>query len=201
MKYFDLDILNSRKQLFDYGSKEIENISPKIQLHHLKKKKLKMSAREMMTFIMYFPIMIGDLVPSDDVVWKFLINFVEIVDILLCFEVDECSILILENKIKTHNSDYITIFNDTLKPKFHNLTHYPNIIRQSGPLRKIWCFNFEQKHKQFKVYSHCITSRKNICLTLAKKYELKFAFQLLKGTNFVNTITSNENHLIESSNF
>lgn len=201
MKYFDLDVLNSRKQLFDYGPKEIENISPTIQLHHLKKKKLKMSAREMMTFIMYFPIMIGDLVPSDDIVWKFLINFIEIVDILLCFEVDECSILILENKIKTHNSDYITLFNDTLKPKFHNLTHYPNIIRQSGPLRKIWCFNFEQKHKQFKVYSHCITSRKNICLTLAKKYELKFAFQLLKGTNFVNTLTSNENHLIENSNF
>jgi len=87
-----------------------------------------MSAREMMTFIMYFPIMIGDLVPSDDVVWKFLINFVEIVDILLCFEIDECSIQILENKIKIHNSDYIILFNDTLKPKFHNLMHYPNII-------------------------------------------------------------------------
>ncbi|XP_022168088.1 uncharacterized protein LOC111032164 [Myzus persicae] len=199
MKHFDLDTLNSRKEFFDYGPKEIENISPKIQLHHLKKKKLKMSAREMMTFIMYFPVMIGDLVPSDDVVWKFLINFVEIIDILLCFEIDECNILILENKIKTHNSDYITLFNDTLKPKFHNLTHYPNIIRQSGPLRKIWCFNFEQKHKQFKVYSHCITSRKNICLTLAKKYELKFAFQLLKGTSFFNAITSNDNHLVESN--
>jgi len=158
-----------------------------------------MSAREMMTFIMYFPIMIGDLVPSDDVVWKFLINFVEIIDILLCFDIDERNILILENKIKTHNSDYITLFNDTLKPKFHNLTHYPNIIRQSGPLRKIWCFNFEQKYKLFKVYSHSITSRKNICLTLAKKYELKFAFQLLKGTNFFNAITSNDNHLVESN--
>jgi len=82
-----------------------------------------MSAREMMTFIMYFPIMIGDFVPSDDAVWKFLINFVEIVDILLCFEIDECNIQILENKIKIHNSDYITLFNDTLKPKFHNLKH------------------------------------------------------------------------------
>lgn len=38
MNYYDLDILNYRKQLFDYGSKEIENISPKIQLYHLKKK-------------------------------------------------------------------------------------------------------------------------------------------------------------------
>jgi len=127
------------------------------------------------------------------------INFVEIVDILLCFEVAECNIQILENKIKTNNSDYITLFNDTLQPKFHNLTHYPNIIRQSGPLRKIWCFNFEQKHKQFKIYSHCVTSRKNICFTLAKMYELKFALQLLKSSNFVNTITSNDKYMIDSN--
>jgi len=79
------------------------------------------------------------------------------------------------------------------------LTHYPQIIRQSGPLRKIWCFKFEQKHKQFKIYSHCITTRKNICLTLAKKYELKFAFQLLKGTNLVDTFTVNEKHLVQSN--
>jgi len=38
MRYFDLDTLNSRMQFFDYGPKEIENTTPKIQLHHLKKK-------------------------------------------------------------------------------------------------------------------------------------------------------------------
>lgn len=30
MKYFDIDTLNSRKQNFYYGPKEIENMSPKI---------------------------------------------------------------------------------------------------------------------------------------------------------------------------
>jgi hypothetical protein len=133
-----------------------------------------MSAREMMPFIVNLPIMIGDLIPSDDEVWKFLLNLVEMIDILLCFEIDESNTNILENKIKKYNSNYVSLFNDTLKPKFHNLTHYPQLIRQSGPLRKFWCFKFEQKHKQFKIYSHCVTTRKNICLTLAKKYELKF---------------------------
>lgn len=104
--------------------------------------------------------MIGDLVPPDDVVWRFLINFIEIIDILLCFQIDETNILLLENKIKDHNRDYIILFNDTLKPKFHLLTHYSKIIRQSGPLRKLWCFKYESKHKQFKIYSHSITSRK-----------------------------------------
>lgn len=49
------------------------------------------------------------------------------------------------------------------------------------------------------MYSRCVTTRKNICLTLAKKYELKFAFQLLKGTNFVNNFTFNKKYLIESN--
>lgn len=60
MKYFNLDTLNDRKQNFEYGPAEIANISSKIEPHHLKKRKLKMSAREMMTFTLYFPIMIGD---------------------------------------------------------------------------------------------------------------------------------------------
>lgn len=168
MKYFDIDTLNLRKQNFDYGPKEIENTSPKIEDHHLKNKKLKMSVREMMTLIVNLPIMIRDLIPSDDIVWKFLLNLVEMIDILLCFEIDESNINILENKIKKHNSDYVSLFNDTLKPKFHNLIHYPLVIRQSGPLRKIWCFKFKQKHKQFKMYSHCVKLHGKICLTLAK---------------------------------
>lgn len=201
MKYFDLNILNDRKQNFEYGPIEIQNISGRIELHHLKKRKLKMSAREMMTFILYFPLMVGDFVPSDDAVWMFLLNFLEIIDILLCFEIDESNILLLENKIKKHNRDYTALFNDTLKPKFHILTHYPKIIRQSGPLRKLWCFKFESKHRQFKVYSHCITSRKNICLTLAKKYQLKFAFQIMKPTNFssLNSFTFDEKFRVQSN--
>lgn len=121
--------------------------------------------------------MVGDLIPADDSVWIFVLNLIEIIDILLCFKIDEMCINVLEYKIKKLNSDYIMLFNDTLKPKFHNLTHYPNIIRQSGPLRNLWCFKYESKHRQFKIYSRYITSRKNICLTLSKKYELKFAYQ------------------------
>ncbi|XP_030757984.1 uncharacterized protein LOC115883721 isoform X1 [Sitophilus oryzae] len=201
MKYFDLDGLNDRKQNFEYGPIDINTICGKIEPHHLKKRKLKMSAREMMTFILYFPIMIGDLVPSDDTVWRFLVNFVEIIDILLCFEIDVPNILLLENKIKDHNRDYTALFNDTLKPKHHLLTHYPKIIRQSGPLRKLWCFKFESKHRQFKIYSHCITSRKNICLTLAKKYELKFAFQIMNTKNFFSLkgLICDENFRVQSN--
>lgn len=198
-KFFTLDMLNLRKQTFDYGQTEIGSLSGKVELKHLNKKSLKMSASEMLTFALYFPLMVGDFIPYNDPVWQFLINYLEIIDILLCFETSESCIDMLEFKIKQHNKDYILLFNDTLKPKFHNLIHYPNIICQSGPLRKLWCFKYESKHRQFKVYSHCITTRKNICLTLAKKYELKFAFQLMvPQTSFCDSIF-NEKFKIQSS--
>jgi len=45
-----------------------------------------MSAREMMTFIHYFSLMIGDLVPEDDNVWLFFLNFIDIVDKITIFQ-------------------------------------------------------------------------------------------------------------------
>jgi len=48
---------------------------------------------------------------------------------------------------------YTHFFNDTLKPKHHFLIHYPSIIEQSGPPRNYWCFRFEGKHKELKIYA------------------------------------------------
>lgn len=90
--------------------------------------------------------MVGDLVPDDDPVWNFIINIIKIVDILLCFESNDISLQLLKSKINTHNEDFVRLFNDTLKPKFHNLVHYPTILRYSGPLRNFWCFKYESNH-------------------------------------------------------
>lgn len=181
-KYFTIDQLNYRKQNFNYGSIEIDNLSPPIKLDHLKNKHLKMSAREMMTFTHYFPLIIGDVIPQNDEVWLYILNLIEIIDILLCYEMPVSYINILREKIKVHNSDYIRLFNDNLKPKHHFLIHYPTILLNSGPPRNYWCFRYEAKHKEFKIYAHAITSRKHITLTLAKKFQLKFANYLLTPT-------------------
>lgn len=62
-KLFTLDTLNDRKSNFNYGPIEFGNISPNISINHLNNFHLKMSAREVMTFIHFFPLTIGDLVP------------------------------------------------------------------------------------------------------------------------------------------
>lgn len=178
VKIMSLETINFRKQNFSYGLEQ-KNSSPPIETHHLKKFHFKMSARQMMCFVNFFSLMIGDLVPEDDEVWNFFLTFLEIIEILLSNKLTQGSIPHLKYLINKHNSNYITFFHDSLKPKHHLLTHFPSIILKSGPPRHFWCFRYEAKHKEFKMYARAITSRKNICLKLAKKYQLKFAHFLL----------------------
>jgi len=73
-KYFSLDTLNLRTNNFNYGPIEIGNVSPSININHLNNHHLKISAREMMTFVHFFSLMVGDFVPENDEVWGFFLN-------------------------------------------------------------------------------------------------------------------------------
>lgn len=66
VKILSLETLNLKKQHFNYGELEQKNLSPPIEKHHLPKFHLKISARQMMCFVHFFPLMIGDLIPADD---------------------------------------------------------------------------------------------------------------------------------------
>ncbi|KAK4877980.1 hypothetical protein RN001_010486 [Aquatica leii] len=186
-KLFSLETLNSRKQLFNYGKTEIGNISPPIKSNHLQGSKLHMSAREMWTFCHFLPLIIGDLVPCNNKYWKLLCLLIEMMDLILRAEFDDNDIQLLTSKIKHHNQ-YKSLFGNTLKPKFHFLLHYPRIIKKMGPLKHIWCFRFEAKHKELKICSNNTNSRRNIPYTIGIKCALKFSFRIIKNVGLKKTI-------------
>lgn len=197
---FDLTTLNNRLKLFDYSVTELNNKSVCIKQEHLVRSKFKMSASEMLMFVHLFPLLVGDLVPSDDPVWQFLIILLKIIQIILCSVVDAPTVKLLESLITEHHENYINLFNDTLKPKHHLMLHYPHIIEQVGPLKQLWCMRFEAKHKTLKNTAQIITSRKNICLTLLIKEQLAFANRLflqkgLESRVELGKITVRESHV------
>lgn len=179
LKLFTLEDLNRRKKNFSYGEIEITNICNDIKLDHLKKRHFKMSSREMMTFANFLPLMIGDLVPDEDEVWKHLCRLLTLMDLLLSKHFDTAKLNYIKILIEKQLIDYKRLFSDHLKPKHHLLVHYASIIEKSGPPKEYWCYRFEAKHKEFKMYCRSMTSRKHICLSLVKKYQLKFANYLL----------------------
>lgn len=174
-KCFDLELFNIRKQNFNYGETEKGNKSTKIKMEHLKAFKLKMSGSEMLTFAHFFPLMIGDLVDVTSDLWKFVINLIELVDLMLLSHFTNLDILNLKSRIEIHNREYINIFSDTLKPKHHFLSHYCRIVENSGPFIYLWTFNFESKHRDLKSYTKNINARKNVTLSLAIKFCISFA--------------------------
>lgn len=132
----------------------------------------------MITLIYYLPLLAGDLVPKDDVVWNFLLVFVKIVEIVLERSVSEESTCHLESFIAEHHIEYVNLFKDNLKPKHHFMIHYPHIMRKLGPLRNLWCMRFEAKHRVLKNIANKTSSRKNLPYTLMVKEQLNVASRI-----------------------
>jgi len=58
-----------------------------------------MSAREIMTFIHFFSLMVVDLVPEGDEVWNFYLTLLKIIDCLLSYEFTNTTIINLKHNI------------------------------------------------------------------------------------------------------
>lgn len=178
-KYFSLDTINYMLQVFNYGE-GFGNKPPLISADFYKKSKLQMSASEMLCFIRIFGVLIGDQVPVNDVVWQFFFLLLrQIIDICTAHSVSENVINLLKWLIAEHNSEFINLFKQPLKPKFHYLIHYPYIMSKIGPIRNLWSMRYESKHRDSKMTANVSCSRKNITKTLATKHQLKLSYRLL----------------------
>ncbi|KAF0714943.1 Uncharacterized protein FWK35_00018261, partial [Aphis craccivora] len=165
---FSLDTLNLRKQNFNYGCIEIDNISPLIKINNINEFHLKMTAQEMMTFVHFFSLMVGDLIPDDDPVWI----------------KNKYSPFIPNSRKLNHPLSYVLLFQDNFKPKHHILLHYPSIIRKSGPPKHFWCFRFEAKHKDLKTYARNIINEIHKITSSNTKFILNNINSFHVTTNF-----------------
>lgn len=86
----------------------------------------------------------------------------------------------LKRLVKFHHSNYVVLFEDTLKPKHHNIVHYATAINMSGSLRRQWGMRCEAKHKEAKQYCRVNCNKRNMCASLISKFSFKYAFEVFK---------------------
>lgn len=176
-KYLSLEDLNNRIFYFDYGPTESGNAVSRINKEHLLAGKLRLSSTEMLCLVRYFGLMIGDLVPKDDDYWLLYIKLKSIVDIVTAPYVNIRSLNYLAILI---SEMYLSVFpNATLKPKHHYMLHYPQVMRNVGPLWFVCCLRWEAKHRSFKQTARATNSRRNFPLTLAIKHQLDICARFL----------------------
>jgi len=184
LKYFSLDTLNNRLQYFNYGPLEVQNKPQSITMDTIRnKKKLKMSAIEVLCFSRHLGVLIGDLVPINSEFWQLYILLRQIIQIVTLKSIQPEHNLLLKTLITEHHELYLKLFSTNLKPKYHHLLHYPLIMSKVGPVSHLWSMRYESKHRESKLTAHSITSRKNICYTLSVKHQLRLAHRLLSKSN------------------
>lgn len=147
-----------------------------------------MSASEMLALVIYFPILVGYLVSSNEAVWDFYLVLYTMFDILVSRTISESSISYLKSLIAEHHQLYCHLFEQTLKPKFHILLHYLRILKKVGPIRHIWVMRYEAFHKQLKATAIISHSRVYLLLTLCIKQQLKLSHRFLSRKGLSNPI-------------
>jgi len=193
-KVLALSTINNRKHLFPFGEIEIGNQYNSLELARLKNCNLNMSASEMKSFLHFLPLMVGDLVPTDNVDWQLILILLKIVDLLFKPELVSEDLSKLEECVKSHHVLYTQLYG-ALKPKHHFMVHYASAIKKCGPLKYLWSMRFESKLRESKLYTHNIHSRINPPCSNAKKAALKFAKFLINHEVSVEPIFSFSNSL------
>jgi hypothetical protein len=168
-------INTEHKFLNELSSKEITQ-------KHLDNQAFHFSSSEMLCFINFLPLMIGDKIPQDDEVWDFFTGLLKILDIVMDSSVNEADLLYLDALVREHHRFYCRFFKATLKPKHHFMLHYSTVMRLVGPLKNLWCMRLEAKHKEIKKYATVISSRQNLALSLAIKEQLKLSNRFFSQT-------------------
>jgi len=146
--------------------------------------------------MVFFPLLIGDLIPVGCQYWEIYTTLRLILDIVMNSDLSISDI----GKLKLLTQEFLQLYKiltgNHLKPKFHHLTHYATAILRDGPLRKYWSMTFEANHRYFKKYMQLSCNFRNVPKTVASKYQLQKCFQLMANPTYsgfcVTTINSEQ---------
>lgn len=181
LNLFTMEVLNSRMINFDYGPDKGSKPSL-LNINHIRKNTIRLSASEVMSLVRYFGLLIGDFVPQNEPVWDIYLLLRKFLDILTSISLQKDCSKLLQTLVAEHNELYLKFSKINLKPKYHYLLHYHTMMIKFGPLIHLWSMRYEAKHRISKISANTSSNRRNICKTLAIKHQLQLNYIFLKGT-------------------
>ena len=93
----------------------------------------------------------------------------------------------LEWLVQEHHQLFKELFPEiTLKPKHHNMIHYPTAIRELGNIIDYSVLRFEAKQVTFKTAAHTIHNCNNILYSITKKHQI-LSYSSVINDSYLNT--------------
>ena len=198
-KYFSIAEFNQRVSNFDFGDRDKPATIDRTRITD-PEKKIRQSAGQMISLILYLPVIVGDKIPQENENWHSILVLVKICQIALswCYSADTATYfrVLVEEKLSLLRRLYSSI---TLKPKMHYLVHYASQMERFGPLINTWTMRHEAKLSFIKRSSRR-GNFKNICKTVARHHQLWFCYQSNVETHLLYT-QPDRSTVVKESNF
>ena len=148
-----------------------------------------MSAVQLWTFLRYLPRAIANVVPDGNATWLFLLQLMELVDMVFAQKFTDGMIAYLKLFIEDHLTAFQKVFPGVgLKPRHHFVIHYPSLIRKFGTLYYTNCLKYELQNSFFKRSSHIVCNFKNIYKAFAYRNQCMIFYNILSGKTVRNFV-------------
>lgn len=169
---FSIDFINHRLKTFNYGyrdrkNKPSANITAPMLLQPTKHR-MRQTASQYLLLLQAFPFLFMHKVSKDCEYMALISILINITRIAFSSTVPDYLLAELEISIKMFHNMFFKLF-QSRPNKLHHLYHYPECIKEIGPLQQYDCRIFEQKNKSIKTQMNTARNYKNVCLSLAKR--------------------------------
>lgn len=174
---FSEESINNKIQNFDYGEMYQANIPSKIVL---KRANLGQNATQSRCLFLQLPFIFITYRRDQRLhhVWRLHECLSRIVRTVNSKRITEEDLQELEKDVATFLADYKPIFKDVITIKSHLLLHYPNIIREMGPIAHMSSIRMESKHKSLKDLQKPSANFKNVSFSIATKHQENLVFMV-----------------------
>ncbi|KAK3921481.1 Zinc finger protein 653 [Frankliniella fusca] len=176
--WFSLEVLNQRISSFKCKNQDAADAPNPIKSFD----GIKNHAVETWTLLRLLPFMIIDLIEDpEDEYWQLYLSLKEVCEYVCAPKITTKQVFYLRMCIQAFLCEVKRLLPGCLTPKEHFLGHFPDLTLLFGPLIRLFTLRFESRHCFFKQVAKQCKSFVNITLTLAQKYQYRFAFDNLDG--------------------
>lgn len=167
----ELDLRN-RLAFFDYGKLNAQFLPSELRLGS---DKMNQNALQMKYLMHHVPYIFYSEKENDILrdAWSCIQYMLRIMRTIYSNTISEEDLTVLGKDISEYLSRMIRCHEKKLKPKDHNMTHYPEIIRRVGPLVHLSTLRYEMKHKELSTIMANKNNYMNVTKTIAEKCQLR----------------------------
>lgn len=167
-KIASLDNIVQMARDYNYGHLDKRN---KPSLVKIGKKNVGQNASQSYCLMKYLPFIFWKYKIHLCREWKTMETLLQILSILYSDVIHENDVDRLQKLIENHLHDLVVVFERHLIFKHHQLTHYTNCIRRSGPVKHGSMMRYEAKHRVFTRHAKNSNNFINIAKTLADRHQ------------------------------